>query len=105
MKKRKKQVVITSYSIHYTKLYEFTRKGGEKDDRAHAYEEREMEKLVRDQDDEIRIIMETAYGKMRGLLLNKVSATRLTGKDKSDVIIGKKKKLTGEVLDGIPKVV
>jgi len=81
----------------------FTRKGGEKDDRAHAYEEREMEKLVRDQDDEIRIIMETAYGKMRGLLLNKVSATRLTGKDKSDVIIGKKKKLTGEVLDGIPK--
>jgi DNA-directed RNA polymerase subunit beta len=81
----------------------FTRKGGEKDDRAHAYEEREMERLVRDQDDEIRIIMETAYGKMRGLLLNKVSATRLTGKDKSDVILGKKKKLTEEVLDGIPK--
>jgi DNA-directed RNA polymerase subunit beta len=81
----------------------FTRKGGEKDDRAHAYEEREMERLVRDQDDEIRIIMETAYGKMRGLLLNKVSGTRLTGKDKSDVILVKKKKLTEEVLDGIPK--
>ncbi len=81
----------------------FTRKGGEKDDRAHAYEEREMDKLVRDQDDEIRIIMETAHGKMRGVLLNKVSATRLTGKDKSDVILGKKKKLTEEVLDGIPK--
>ena len=81
----------------------FTRKGGEKDERAHAYEEREMERLVRDQDDEIRIIMETAYGKMRGLLLNKVSATRLTGKDKTDVILGKKKKLTEEVLDGIPK--
>ncbi|NNG46327.1 MAG: DNA-directed RNA polymerase subunit beta, partial [Deltaproteobacteria bacterium] len=81
----------------------FTRKGGEKDDRAHAYEEREMERLVRDQDDEIRIIMETAHGKMRGLLLNKISATRLTGKDKSDVILGKKKKLTEEVLDGIPK--
>ncbi len=81
----------------------FTRKGGEKDDRAHAYEEREMGRLVRDQDDEIRIIMETAHGKMRGLLLNKVSATRLTGEDKSDVILGKKKKLTEEVLDGIPK--
>ncbi len=81
----------------------FTRKGGEKDDRAHAYEEREMERIVRDKDDEIRIIMETAYGKMRALLLNKVSATRLTGKDKSDVILVKKKKLTAEVLDAIPK--
>jgi DNA-directed RNA polymerase subunit beta len=81
----------------------FTRKGGEKDDRAQAYEEKEMERLLRDQDDEIRIIMETAYGKMRGLLLDKTSATRLTGKDKSDVILNKRKKLTGDVLADIPK--
>ncbi|MGA7104085.1 MAG: DNA-directed RNA polymerase subunit beta [Candidatus Deferrimicrobiaceae bacterium] len=81
----------------------FTRKGGEKDDRAQAYEEKEMERLLRDQDDEIRIIMETAYGKMRGLLLDKTSATRLTGKDKSDVILSKRKKLTEDVLADIPK--
>jgi DNA-directed RNA polymerase subunit beta len=81
----------------------FTRKGGEKDDRAQAYEEREMDRLVRDQDDEIRIIMETAYGKMHAILLNRTSATRLTGKDKSDVILNKKKKLTEDVLREIPK--
>jgi DNA-directed RNA polymerase subunit beta len=81
----------------------FTRKGGEKDDRSHAYEEREMERLARDQDDEIRILMETAYGKMRKLLLNNTSATRLTSEDKSEVILSKKKKLTGDVLDGIPR--
>ena len=81
----------------------FTRKGGEKDDRAQAYEERELERLMRDQDDEIRIIMETAYGKMRTILLNRTSATRLTGKDKSDVILNKKKKLTEDVLGDIPK--
>jgi DNA-directed RNA polymerase subunit beta len=81
----------------------FTRKGGEKDDRAQAYEEKEMERLLRDQDDEIRIIMETAYGKMRGLLLDKTSASRLTGKDKSDVILSKRKKLTEDVLADIPK--
>ncbi len=81
----------------------FTRKGGEKDDRAQAYEEKEMERLLRDQDDEIRIIMETAYGKMRGLLLDKTSATRLTGKDKSDVILTKRKKLSEDVLADIPK--
>ncbi len=81
----------------------FTRKGGEKDDRAQAYEEKEMERLLRDQDDEIRIIMETAYGKMRALLLDKTSATRLTGKDKSEVILSKRKKLGEDVLADIPK--
>jgi DNA-directed RNA polymerase subunit beta len=81
----------------------FTRKGGEKDDRAQAYEEKEMERLLRDQDDEIRIIMETAYGKMRSLLIDKTSATRLTGKDKSEVILSKRKKLGEDVLADIPK--
>ena len=81
----------------------FTRKGGEKDDRSQAYEEKETERLLRDQDDEIRIIMETAYGKMRNLLLNKTSAVRLTGGDRSEVILNRKKKLTEDVLDEIPK--
>ncbi len=81
----------------------FTRKGGEKDDRAQAYEEKEMERLLRDQDDEIRIIMETAYGKMRNLLLNKTSATRLTSEDRSEVILNRKKKLTDDALNEIPK--
>jgi DNA-directed RNA polymerase subunit beta len=40
---------------------------------------------------------------MRTILLNKTSATRLTGKDKSDVILNKKKKLTEDVLGDIPK--
>jgi DNA-directed RNA polymerase subunit beta len=58
---------------------------------------------LRDQDDEIRIIMETAYGKMRSLLIDKTSATRLTGKDKSEVILSKRKKLGEDVLADIPK--
>jgi DNA-directed RNA polymerase subunit beta len=81
----------------------FTRKGGEKDDRSQAYEGKETERLLRDQDDEIRIILETAYGKMRNLLLNKTSAVRLTGGDRSEVILNRKKKLTEDVLDEIPK--
>jgi DNA-directed RNA polymerase subunit beta len=81
----------------------FTRKGGEKDERAQALEEKELDRLLRDQDDEIRIIMETAWGKMRGLLLGKTSATRLTGEDRSEVVLAKRKKLTEEVLDAIPR--
>jgi DNA-directed RNA polymerase subunit beta len=81
----------------------FTRKGGEKDERAQALEEKEMDRILRDQDDEIRIILETSYGKMRNLLLGKTSATRLTGEDRSEVILAKRKKLSPEVLDAVPR--
>jgi DNA-directed RNA polymerase subunit beta len=47
--------------------------------------------------------METAHGKMRNLILNKTSAVRLTAGDRSEVILNRKKKLTEEVLDEIPK--
>jgi DNA-directed RNA polymerase subunit beta len=81
----------------------FIRKGGEKDERAQALEERETERFLRDQDDEIRIVMETAHGKMRGLLLGKTSSVRLLTEDKSEVILAKKKRITEEVLDAIPR--
>jgi DNA-directed RNA polymerase subunit beta len=81
----------------------FTRKGGEKDDRAQMLEEKELDRLHRDQEDEIRIILETVYGKMKAELLGKTSAVRLTSEDKSEVLLAKKKKITEEVLDGVPK--
>jgi DNA-directed RNA polymerase subunit beta len=81
----------------------FTRKGGEKDDRAQMLEERELDRLHRDQDDEIRIILESAYGKMKALLIGKTSTVRLTSEDRSEIILAKKKKITEEVLEGIPK--
>ncbi len=66
-------------------------------------EERELDRLHRDQDDEIRIILETVYGKMKAELLGKTSAVRLSSEDKSEVLLSKKKKITEEVLDGVPK--
>ena len=81
----------------------FTRKGGEKDDRAQMLEERELDRLHRDQEDEIRIILETAFGKLRAQLLGKTSAVRLTSEDRGEVLLAKKKKITGEVLEEIPK--
>jgi DNA-directed RNA polymerase subunit beta len=66
-------------------------------------EERELDRLHRDQDDEIRIILESAYGKMKALLIGKTSTVRLTSEDRSEIILAKKKKITEEVLEGIPK--
>ena len=81
----------------------FIRKSGDRDERARVFEERETERLLRDQDDEIRIILETAYGKMRNLLVGKTSATRLASEDRSEVLLSRKKKITDEVLEEIPK--
>ncbi|MEW6719092.1 MAG: DNA-directed RNA polymerase subunit beta, partial [Thermodesulfobacteriota bacterium] len=81
----------------------FTRKGGEKDDRAQMLEERELDRLHRDQEDEIRIILETAYGKMKAMVLGKTSAVRLMSEDRTEVLLSKKKKITEEVLEGIPR--
>ena len=81
----------------------FTRKGGEKDDRARMLEDRDLERLYRDQEDETRIIFDAALGKIRAQLLGKTSAVRLTSEDKAEVLLAKRKKLTEEVLDEIPK--
>jgi DNA-directed RNA polymerase subunit beta len=81
----------------------FTRKGGEKDDRAQMLEERELDRLHRDQEDEIRIILETACGKMKAELLGKSSAVRLVSEDRGEVLLAKKKKITEEVLEEIPR--
>jgi len=81
----------------------FIRKSGEKDDRAQALEERETERLLRDQDDEIRIILETSYGKIRNLVLGNTSAVRLLSEGREEVLLSKRKKITEEVLGEIPK--
>ncbi|HQU14397.1 MAG TPA: DNA-directed RNA polymerase subunit beta, partial [Thermodesulfobacteriota bacterium] len=81
----------------------FTRKGGEKDDRALMLEDRDLERLYRDQEDETRIIFDAALGKIRAQLLGKTSAVRLTSEDKAEVLLAKRKKITEEVLDEIPK--
>jgi DNA-directed RNA polymerase subunit beta len=81
----------------------FTRKGGEKDERAQMLEERELERLHRDQEDEIRIILETVCGKIRSQLAGKTSAVRLLSDDKTEVLLAKRKKITDEVLDAIPR--
>ncbi|PNU21626.1 DNA-directed RNA polymerase subunit beta [Geothermobacter hydrogeniphilus] len=79
----------------------FSRKGSDKDARTELIENAEIEKLLKDQDDEIRIIRESAHGKLEQLLVGQTSAVTVndvTGK----VVISKGKKLTAESLDKVP---
>ncbi len=79
----------------------FSRKGTEKDERAKDIEDAEREKLVTDQRDEIKIIADSYHQKMRRLLLNKTTASRLVD-DKGKVLSAKGVKLGNAELDEIP---
>jgi len=79
----------------------FSRKGADKDSRTEYIEKTEIEKLLKDQHDEIRIIRESSRGKLESLLIGQTSATALfdsAGKE----LLGQGEKITREVLDEVP---
>src|SRR5216117_3323694 len=79
----------------------FSRKGIQKDDRSRAIEEDEVAKLRKDQQDEIRIIRESAGKKVLQLLEGKQTAARLTD-DARKVLLNKGVEVTPDVLAQIP---
>ncbi|MDH3521588.1 MAG: DNA-directed RNA polymerase subunit beta, partial [Myxococcales bacterium] len=81
----------------------FSRRGVEKDERARAIEESEIERLRKDQEDEVRIIRGSAMNKVREILLGKRAANRVADERKKVVWIEAKAQITGEVLSQIPQ--
>src|SRR5438128_1470736 len=79
----------------------FSRKGIQKDERSRAIEEDEVAKLRKDQQDEIRIIRESAGKKVLQLLEGKQTAARLTD-DARKVLLNKGVEVTADVLAQIP---
>ncbi|MBI5587912.1 MAG: DNA-directed RNA polymerase subunit beta [Deltaproteobacteria bacterium] len=80
----------------------FSRKGAEKDERSRSIEDKEMARLMKDREDEINIVKESAYNRVEKLLLNKKSQVRIADK-KGNTILSKGKPITREVLDAIPQ--
>jgi DNA-directed RNA polymerase subunit beta len=80
----------------------FSRKGVDKDERAKAIEEMEEAKLLKDQNDEIRIIQDSAYGKIRKLLVGKEVSGRLVD-DHGNQLLKKGDVLSDELLDAVPQ--
>src|SRR5262249_21076894 len=63
----------------------FSRRGVEKDERARAIEEQEIDHLRKDQEDEIRIIRESALARVRELLTGKQAANRVGDERRKEV--------------------
>ncbi|MGE0786213.1 MAG: DNA-directed RNA polymerase subunit beta [Sandaracinaceae bacterium] len=80
----------------------FSRKGTEKDDRAREIEDQERAKLEKDMADEIKIIRDSAYDRVRKLLIGRTTEAKLVD-DKGKVLFAKGVKITAAELDPIPK--
>ena len=79
----------------------FSRKGIQKDDRSRAIEDDEVNKLRKDQQDEIRIIRESAHKKVIRLLEGKITSARLTD-DARKILLNKGVEITAELLEQVP---
>jgi DNA-directed RNA polymerase subunit beta len=80
----------------------FSRRGVEKDERAQAIEEAEIERLRKDQEDETRIIRESAMKRVRELILGKKAANRVADERKDQVFVEPGQTLSPDVLEGVP---
>ncbi|HET6611663.1 MAG TPA: DNA-directed RNA polymerase subunit beta [Kofleriaceae bacterium] len=80
----------------------FARKGTEKDDRAKEIEEAEEKRLLINKGDEIKIISDSYYGRMRKLLSGKTTAARLVD-GQGKVLLPKGEKLDRATLDSVPE--
>jgi len=81
----------------------FSRRGVEKDERARAIEEQEIDHLRKDQEDEIRIIRESALARVRELLTGKPAANRVGDDRRKEVWLNPGDAITHAALDAIPQ--
>ena len=80
----------------------FSRKGVDKDERTRDLEALEEERILKDQDDEIRIMTETARNKMREHLVGNKTAAEVVD-DAGTSYLAKNRKITAKDLEKIPK--
>ena len=80
----------------------FARQGADKDERGRSIEDAEEKKLLKDQDDEIRILRDAAYRKIRDLLTDQTINAALVDESRNE-LIAEGTVLTGEVLDQVPR--
>jgi DNA-directed RNA polymerase subunit beta len=79
----------------------FSRKGADKDARTDAIEKAEEEKLRKDEQDEIRIIRDSAVGKLKKLLVGRTAAVKVEGRD-GKVLLESGKPILEEALKAVP---
>ena len=81
----------------------FSRRGMDKDPRAQAIEDEQVSQYIKDRDDEIRIVRNSMYEKIRSTISGKKLAASLKAPD-GTVLAKKDGKVASKVLDELPKI-
>jgi DNA-directed RNA polymerase subunit beta len=79
----------------------FSRKGVEKDERAKQIESMEEAKLLKDQNDEIKVLRDSAYDRLRAMLRGKEIQGKLVD-DKGKILLKKGDVVSDELLATVP---
>ena len=80
----------------------FSRKGTEKDDRARDIEDQERARIERTRDEEIKILRDSFYRRVREIIIGKLTTGKLVD-DKGKVLLQKGEPITDEQLTEIPR--
>ena len=80
----------------------FSRRGVEKDERTKSIEDAELSRLRKDQEDEIRILKDNAWEKIKELLVGRTSATESIFDKEGNLLLGKDQVITEEHIMKIP---
>ncbi len=80
----------------------FSRKGTDKDERARAIEDQERARLERTRDEEVSILRDSFYRRIREILVGKTTTSKLVN-DRGEVLLEKGVTLTNDALDGAPR--
>ena len=81
----------------------FSRRGVEKDERARAIEDQEIERLRKDQADEIRIIRENALNHVKELLVGNTAANRVADDKRNELWIDAGSTITDAAVEAVPR--
>jgi len=77
----------------------FSRKGVEKDERAKSIEDEEIDNLLRDRDDEIRVIIEEKMRRIWKIALGQKAAAKIVDPETGKTLVAKGKDITEEALE------
>ena len=78
----------------------FSRRGVEKDERSKLIESEDLQRLQRDYQDELRIIEEEKYRKLREILVDQTTVDDLIDSETNKVVLQKKRRLHRQPLNG-----
>ncbi len=80
----------------------FSRKGVEKDGRTKMIEDKEVARLTKDMEDEIKILRESAHERVKRLLLGKKTSAAVADRHKNTVLLPKGKVIQESDLEALP---